>query len=723
MSSSTRWRVLSALAVLAAALAIALTMPARLGLDLRGGTQIVLQARDADAATTDRTIEVLRKRVDSLGVAEPTLVRSGENRIIVELPGLQDPEKAAEVIGRTAQLTVHPVTGVSGPQTDERGQPISLGPLVLKGEQIKGAESGKDPQGISNVVNLEFTSDGGKAWQKLTAEAACAPLGDPQRRAAIVLDDKVISSPSVNETVGCNAGIIGGNTQITGQFSQEEARDLAALIRGGALPVPVDTIEQRLVGPTLGAAAIEASAQAAIFGVALTALFLVFIYRMFGLLSALALTGYALISYACLVGLGATLTLPGLAGFVLAIGMAVDANVLIFERAREEFAASPRLDRAVQRGFDRSWSAILDSNVTTLIAAGLLFFLSTGTVRGFGITVTIGVLASMLAALVITRALVSVAADRRMGPKWTGIASLGRVREWLTRRNPPLMRYRRWWLAGCLVLVGVAIAGIAVRGLNVGVEFTGGRLLEFSTGKHIDAEAARQVVSDAGFPRAVVQSSDAGITVRTEQLSTEQVGTITKALGDAAGGAQRQRDELIGPSLGSELRTNALIALGVALLGQLIYLTIRFRRSFAFAAVLAMFQDVVLVVGLFAWLALPIDGLFLAAILTVIGYSVNDSVVVFDRIREKLAIRRVTGEKLTTLANTAVLETVPRTVNTGMGALFILLALTLLGGDSLGDFAIALLAGIGFGTLSTVFTATPLVIALENYLTQRKAGG
>ncbi|WP_428957042.1 protein translocase subunit SecD [Streptomyces sp. cg35] len=735
------WRALIALAVISASLAIALTQSARLGLDLRGGTQIVLETRDspdtrteADSASTHRALEVLRQRVDALGVSEPSLSRSGDRRIIVELPGVQDPREAAEVIGRTARLTVHPVTGVTdrapkdaadadGSRTladpDAEGAYLQLGPTALGGDGVKDANAAFDQQGMAGwTVDLNFRKDAAGDWAGITGTAACAPQGSPERRVAIVLDNKVLSAPSIDPGVPCRTGITGGDTRITGGFSHEEARDLAALVKGGALPVPVDVVEQRTVGPTLGADAIKASAQAALIGLALTALFIVAVYRLLGALATIALGLYGLISYAALVALGATLTLPGLAGFVLAIGMAVDANVLVFERAREEFlgARTKALDKPVARGFGKAWSAVIDSNVTTLLAAGLLFFLATGPVQGFGVTLSVGVVASMVSALVITRVLADFAVRRRFvrdRPLLTGIASSGRVRSWLSRRDPQIVRHRRRWLGVSGLLVAVAVAGIVVRGLDFGVEFTGGRMMEYSTGKPVDVDTARKAVADAGFPRAVVQESgDGDIAVRAGELGDAEQHVIKDALAQAAGGTVTvERDELIGPSLGDELRVKALIALGIAVLAQLVYLSVRFRWTFAAAAVSAMVHDVLLVIGLFAWLAKPVDSVFLAALLTVIGYSVNDTVVVFDRVRE--ARRRDPRTDLERTADKAVVQTLPRTVNTGMGALFVLAALAVLGGDSLADFSLALIAGVVVGMASTVFTAVPMAVTLE----------
>ncbi len=782
MTRSMRVRALLALAIVALSLYIAVTVPARLGLDLRGGTQIVLETRDtptatADSEATDRTLEVLRRRVDALGITEPTLTRSGDQRIIVELPGVQDPREAADVLGRTAQLAFHPVLGEASPDAvdrpdrkgetgktgkpggsgkpdktskaeqaeeagrsgrelvlpDEEGRPLRLGPSSLNGGEVAEAEARIEPQqGLGWFVSVDFHKGGKGKWADLTGEAACAAPGDPVRRVAIVLDDEVISSPQVDPGVQCGKGIAGGSTQITGDFDRQEARELALLINGGALPVPVEAVEQRTVGPTLGAAAIEASARAAIIGTALTGLFIMAVYRLLGGLAVIALACYGVISYAALVGLGATLTLPGLAGFVLAIGMAVDANVLVFERAREEYATATRQRKtprsALAAGFREALSAIADSNITTLIAAALLFLFASGPVRGFGVTLGIGVLASMVSALVITRALADLAVARRAvrrRPGITGIAHIGAVRTRLTRRDPDLMGRRRRWLAGSAVAMVLATAGILVRGLDFGVEFTGGRLVEYATTKPVDVDRARDAVADVGFPRAVVQASgDGELTVRTGGMSNAEEARVGEAIGALAGEkVEKVRDELIGPSMGDELRRGALIALALAVGAQLLYLAIRFRFALGFSAVVAMVHDALIVVGAFAWLGKPIDGVFLAALLTVIGYSVNDSVVIFDRVRQLQASHPEQPYARTT--STALVQTVPRTVNTGMGALCILATLALVGGDSLTDFALALLIGVAVGTYSSMFTAAPLAVELQarGLSTSRTPGG
>ncbi|WP_342741156.1 protein translocase subunit SecD [Amycolatopsis xylanica] len=719
-------RGLLSLAVLAASAFLLLTSQPRLGLDLKGGTQIVLETHDsptmkADAKATDDAMEVIRRRVDALGVAEPVLARSGDNRILVELPGVQDPQEAIDILGRTAQLSMRPVLGTPGQTvqdgqkvlTDEAGQPLLLGPIALTGQGVKNAQAVNDSTTGRWVVSMTLQDT--SAWQKLTADAACAPSGAPARRVAIVVDDKIVSAPQMDQSIRCGAGIIGDTTQITGDFTRAEAQELALVIRSGALPVPVEVAEQRVVGPTLGAEAIKSSAIAALAGLTLTAAFLLLAYRLAGLLAILALLGYAAVSYSVLLALGATLTLPGLAGFVLAIGMAIDANILIFERAREEYTTPRRLPRAASVGFRRALTAITDTNITTVIAAGLLFWLAAGPVKGFGVTLVIGVLSSLFSALVLGQVLLELAARNgfvQKHPGMTGLARFSRVRIWLTTKVPQLFRRPRRWLAAGLLLVAVCAAGVATHGLNLGVEFTGGRMIEYTAQHPVDPGQVRAALTEAGFDRAVVASSgDSTVTVRTEPIDEATAGKIKAVVDGATGGAQQTRDDQIGPSVGAELRTKAVLALGLAVAAQLGYLAVRFDWRLGLATVASLVADVVVVVGAFAWLGKPVDGVFLAALLTVIGLSVNDSVVVFDRLRELRAARPKDG--FASVMSAAVLQTLPRTVNTCLGVLFMLLALLVLGDGSLADFAVALLIGLVAGTASTVLTAAPVAIMLD----------
>lgn len=726
------WRSLIVLIAVVGSIVLVMTRPARLGLDLEGGTQIVLEAQDTelekvDQDTLDRTLEVLRRRVDQLGVSEPSLQESGDRRVIIELPGVSDPDEALAVIGKTAQLTFHAVLGV--PQgdggknqdpddlilTDDSGAQLRLAPAAMTGDVLDSAEAVLDPAGVGWTVTISFRGTGGADWAELTGAAACEPLGSPKRRVAIVLDEEVITSPEVGEGVECDVGISGGTTEITGNFTEDEAKDLALLIRAGALPVPVEVVERRTIGPTLGDAAVEASVKAAIIGGLLTILYVIAYYRLLGVLAAVALLCYGLISYAVLLALGATLTLPGIAGFVLAIGMAVDANVLVFERSKEEFEDRKRLRTAILEGFKKAWSAIADSNATTVIAAIILFYFATGAVRGFGVTLTVGVVVSLFCALVITRLLAELAMkSKRLAkrPGWFGMNVGGKLRKRLEERPINLIARAKVWFAISGVLIVLSVAGLVARGLNYGLEFTGGRLVEFSTSEPTDLNEVRSALAEAGFPRAVVQESGEGnVSIRSSEVSKADEASIEEAVASVGGEIEKVRDEFVGPTIGDELRRKALIALGIGLTAQLLYLAFRFRWTFGASAVVAMFHDVVILLGVFAWLGKDIDGVFIAALLTVVGYSINDSVVVFDRIREHLHMKG--RQTLEQVANDACLQTIPRTINTGLGALFILVALYFLGGETLTDFALALIVGIVVGTYSSVFTAAPAMVNIE----------
>ena len=417
------------------------------------------------------------------------------------------------------------------------------------------------------------------------------------------------------------------------------------LVQGGALPVPVEVVQQSTVGPTLGRDAIDASIAAGVIGLALTGAFLVLSYRLLGVLAAVALATYGLISYAVLVTLGATLTLPGLAGLLLSAGLAIDANVLVFERAREEYARLTRgIARALRQGYGGALSAVTDSAATTVLAAGLLFLLASGPVRGFGVTLLIGTLASLVCALLVTRALTDVFGDRPAvdRPAWlSGLASLGRVRTWLLSQATPPRCGTGGAGSPCPASRSCSPAAASrPAGCNLGVEFTGGRLVELlDDGRRRRGAPGRRSRRPASRPRWC--SGSATTTCRCAPPAPPRRSRSASARrwqpSAAAPSASATRPS--GRPSAHELRDKALIALGVALLAQLVYLAVRFRWTFAAGAVLAMLHDVVIVVGVFAWLGKSIDGVFLAAALTIVGVSVNDSIVTLDRVREIWAPR------------------------------------------------------------------------------------
>jgi preprotein translocase subunit SecD len=419
---SQRLRILLSLGVLIASVAIIVLRPLNLGLDLRGGVRIVLEAQDTELVKVDPdaingVLSIIRDRVDSLGVAEPVISTKGARQIVVELPGLDDAQRALRLIGETAQLTFveaewAPVTDtpltaeqialLAGPeatlsmftQRDAEGRVISEKPIFLKkiaisGADLKSAYPGSD-QYARPIVNIEFTPEGARKFHAVTGRSVGKPL-------AILLDGKVISAPQVNEAIA------GGRAQISGQFSNQEVRDLVIQLKAGALPVPVEVISNQVVGPTLGKDSIAKSRVAGMIGFVLVCAFMIIVYRIPGIISAIALLFYLFIFYAALKLLGATLTLPGIAGFILTMGIVVDSNILIFERIKEEHNNGIGYLTAVQNGFKKAFTTVLDAHVTTILATAILFVLGTGPIRGFAVTLTVGLLISMFTAVFLSQ--------------------------------------------------------------------------------------------------------------------------------------------------------------------------------------------------------------------------------------------------------------------------------------------------------------------------------
>ncbi len=426
MLKNIRLRVAIVLGVVVASLIVFWTYPINLGLDLQGGSRLVLEAKDSPTTKVDNdavngVLMVVRNRVDNLGVAEPVITRKGNRQIVVELPGIKDSERAIKLIGDTAQLefiaaewappeivsmNAEDIATLAGPdarvgtvqQYDAKGKLVSERPIILKAVLLTGADLKLASPGQSQygepLVNIEFTPDGAKKFEDATTQSVGRPL-------AIVLDGKIISAPNVNEPIR------GGRAQISGRFSPKEVQDLVIQLKAGALPVPVEIVSNKIVGPTLGKDSINKSFLAGGVAFAAVCLFMVLVYRLPGVIASIALALYALIFFSGLKLLGATLTLPGIAGFILTIGMAVDANVIIFERIKDERRLGQSLKAAIDGGFDKAFSTIIDSNVSTLIATVVLFWFGTGSIRGFAVTLCLGILVSMFTAITVTRLLLT----------------------------------------------------------------------------------------------------------------------------------------------------------------------------------------------------------------------------------------------------------------------------------------------------------------------------
>ncbi|MGE5592226.1 MAG: protein translocase subunit SecD [Betaproteobacteria bacterium] len=386
MRSGTLWKLVGIAALCVACAVVIYKLPMNLGLDLRGGTRMVLEARDTDTVKADedavaRAKEVIERRVNQLGVSEPAIYRQGAKRIVVELAGVKDPQRAREVIGRTAQLEFR----------DEQGN------VIMTGNDLKNATAGSDEYGRP-AVHFELTSEGAKKFEKATRENIGRPI-------SIYLDEELLSAPVVQS-------VIKDKGQITGIGSMDKAKDLSMMLRAGALPVPLDLLHSEVLEPTLGRESIDQSKVAAVIGAGLVVLFMLGVYKLPGIMADIALGVYGLIVLAALAAIHAVLTLPGIAGLILSVGMAVDANVIIFERIKEEMRGGKRLRAAIEAGFTRAFGCILDSNVTTLITAGVLYVYGTGAVRGFAVTLGLGIIASMFTAIVVTRILITAVVDR-----------------------------------------------------------------------------------------------------------------------------------------------------------------------------------------------------------------------------------------------------------------------------------------------------------------------
>ncbi len=648
----------------------------RLGLDLRGGTHLVLNLVDTPEAKVDEqarqgVIRIINDRINQFGVTEPLIIPEGSHRVIVELPGLKDSEEAVRIIQMTAQLDF----------ADKSGQ------VWLTGKDLKDARFVYDREN-KPVVALEFNREGSQKF----AAATEANLGQPL---FILLDEQVVTAPAVKDVIH------DGKAVINGIESAEEAQRYAIALRSGALPVKVDVIENRTVGPTLGQDSIEKSKRAFLIGVVAVLAFMAFYYGVFGLVADFSLAVYVFLVLSALAALHATLTLPGIAGFILSIGMAVDANVIIFERIKEERRNGKTVRSAVEAGFTRAMTTVIDSNVTTLIAAAVLYYLGTGPIRGFAVTLGVGIIASLLSAVLVTKHVLRIVVnmglpvDIRLG----GLSNKIRM---------DIVGKRKLWftLSGLVIATGL-VALLLHGGLNQGIEFQGGTLLQLQFEQTATLEEMRSVLADYGLEKSTLQETgDKTFLIRTKELSDETRREVLGGLEEKIGPYEVLRIEKVGAIISAELKNNAILALIVATALMLIYIAFRFEFKFAVAGVLALLHDVLLTVGIFALLKVEIDSTFVAAILTIVGYSINDTIVVFDRIREN--VKNSKKESLAQIVNRSVSETLTRSINTSLTTLFAVIALLVFGGETTKVFALALFIGLVAGTYSSIFIASPL---------------
>lgn len=699
-----------------------------LGLDLQGGMHLLLKVDTAKvpekdrADAADRAVEVIRNRIDQFGVREPSIQRQGADEIIVQLPGVTDRERAIDIIGKTAQLEFTIVSedpdklkaAIAGdvPEGyvlktvgDDKKQILIEDEPALTGNALVDAFVQFDQSGFTPypTVALRMNSEGAKTFAEITSKN----LG---KRLAIVLDGAVQSAPVIEDAIP------NGEAVIRGSFSNEEAQDLAVILRVGALPAPMYIEEERTVGPLLGKDSIEKGVKASVVGLVLVFAFMFIYYLLTGVVSSGALLlnlimilgGMGMLPL-LFPGVSATLTLPGIAGIVLSLGMAVDANVLINERIREELASGRTLRQAIGNGYNRAFSAILDSNVTTLVAAAFLFWFGTGPIRGFAVTLTIGLLASMFTAVVVTRTVFELLLDTGLIKKSLPMLRL------IGETKIDFIGKRKIFFTLSLLVIVIGCGAFFKKGAAAyGIDFAGGQVQEYLFEKAPQIQDVRATLKDIGLADATIQQfkdNPRAVLIKTTQDKNKEITDSFKARFPGQK-IEILKVERVGPVAGSHLKKKANLALFWSLVGILVYVAIRFKHmNFAVAGVLALFHDVLVTLGALALTGRPIDLLSVTAFLTIAGYSINDTIVIYDRVRENARLLR----KLTLkdLINLSVNQTLGRTILTSSVTLLTVIAILIFGGEVLGNFAFALLVGFISGVYSTVYIASPLIIAFS----------
>ncbi|KDE41214.1 Protein-export membrane protein SecD [Nitrincola lacisaponensis] len=659
----------------------------------------------------ERSLEVVRRRLDETGLVEPSITRQGRDYILVQMPGVADPSEIRTLLGTTAKMTFHWVAEVASEPTQTQIYADASGEqryrvesdIALEGQHIRDARLAFHPQTGAAVVNFSLDTEGARRFAEMTREN----IG---RALAIVLDGQVITAPVIRGVIS------GGSGEISGSFTPREAGDLALLLRAGALPVPLQVIEERTVGPDLGSDAIAMGVTTGVIGAVLVLAFMLAIYGSWGAIACVALLVNLGLMLGVLSLLRATLTLPGIAGIILTLGMAVDANILINERIREEARKGYSAAMALKEGFSRAWSTILDSNLTTLIAVSLLFFFGSGPVKGFAVTIGIGLLTSLFTSITLTRVLMEwrIRHKTRQPLTIAGLPWLDR----LSQRVPNLMRVRHWGLALSLTLSLLSVALFFQPGMHYGVDFTGGTLVEVHT-HDMAPDALRAQLSEQGLTQLSIQSSgDSGqylvrlpLEAQQQAVANDQVEQLKQAVLSVQPDAEFPRTELVGPRVSGDFSDMTILAILIAGGGMLGYLWWCFESHFALAATLTIALDLTKTLGFFVLTGIEFNLTAVAALLALIGYSMNDKVVVFDRIRENL---RLTPHKpMHQLLNESIGSTLTRTVFTSVTTLLALLPMAVYGGSAVSSFALPMLFGVVVGTASSIFIASPLLYMLS----------
>ena len=668
-------------------------------------------------AAVSQSIEVIGRRVNELGTTEPIIQRQGDDRILVQVPGLQDPQRLKEILGQTAKLTFQMVdTSVPVQQAVEGRPPAGSTVLysmddppvpyliedrvIVSGENLVDAQATFDSRTNEPVVSFRFDAKGATRFGQATQQNVGKPF-------AIILDRQVISAPRINEP------ILGGSGQISGSFTAQSANDLAVLLRAGALPADLTIVEERTVGPSLGADSVAAGQFASLVGALLVIGCMLLVYGKLGIIANIALMANVALIIAILSVLGATLTLPGIAGIVLTMGMAVDSNVIIFERVREERRMGRSMVQSFDAGFARALATVVDANLTTLIVAVILFYMGTGPVRGFAVTLGVGIVTTVFTAFTLTRWLVAIWVRRWRPSEFPK----GLVHYLPLDPRVPFMRYRNVGFAVSGILSIAIIGMMTVVNFNYGIDFRGGSMIEVQAKSgSADPADVRERLNELNIGEVQVQAFGPGSELMIRVQSQDggdnaEQSVVEKVRGELQDNYDFRRIEVVGPTVSGELATTSAIGISLSMLALLIYIWFRFEWQFGVGAVVSTVHDVIIIVGLYVFLGLEFNLSSIAAILTVIGYSINDTVVIYDRIREML--RKYKKMPIEEVINISLNQTLSRTILTGLTVLLALVALYLFGGEVISSFVFAIILGVFVGTYSSLFIAGPLLILFK----------
>ena len=689
-----------------------------LGLDLQGGVSVTYEIQEDNASDEDinATIDKLQRRVDHYS-PDAEVYRQGNKRITVEIPldtSKYDPNEILDSLGRPGKLEFIDPTNYEKFAAGEEYE------AALTGSDVKNAEGGRIQDQTTGadefIVSLQFTDEGAVKFSDVTG----ANVG---QRVYIVYDGQVQSAPTVREQIS------GGSAQIDGMADFDEASNLASTIKIGALPLTLQELSSQVVGPKLGSDALRTSLIAGAIGLCIIFLLMIIIFRFPGFLAAVALTFYTILELFFLNTLHITLTLPGIAGIILSIGMAVDANVIIFTRIKEEIGAGKTVKTAVKAGFNKAMSAIIDGNITTIIAGIVLLIMGTGTVKGFARTLILGIVLSMFTALVVTRVLLNIfVAFGVTNKKMYGAA-----------KEPKITSYSKGFkfagaFSAIVILAGLAFLfvnpNIGTRGntMNFSLEFSGGTSTSVTFNEPYSLQRAESevipVFSSVGVDNVQIQIVDGTnqIVFKTANLDETKRGELATALKDAFSITDDKIDsQNISSTISSETQRDAILAVVIASLLMLIYIAFRFSDArFGVSAVLALIHDVMFVFCAYSVMYLSVGGTFIACMLTIVGYSINSSIIIFDRIRENLKIMSIDKDGYDKIVDTSISQTFTRNIYTNLTTFVTILMLYILGVASLKEFTLTLMVGVVAGTYSSICITGPLWLWLRKKIGAKK---